>query len=100
MSSPQFNLELALEARDEGIRRVAVSNEQYIKVARAIARQIASQRGSVTSDDVRQACDLEPVHPGAYGAIFKSKDFQWTGQFRQSEAVSRHGGMQRVWRLA
>jgi len=37
-----YNLELALEARDEGIRRVAANNEQFLNVAGIRRRRGAS----------------------------------------------------------
>jgi len=94
-----FNLELALEARDEGIRRVAANNEQFLNVARAIARQLASERGAITMDDVRASCHLEPLHYNAWGAVFKHKDFQATGEYRKSALVHGHGNRQMVWGL-
>lgn len=99
-AAPQFNLELALQARDEGIRRVAVNNEQFLKVARAIAKQLCAERGAITMDDVRAACDLLPLHPNAWGSVFKDRAFQPTGEYRRSALVQGHGNRQMVWRLA
>ncbi len=94
-----FNLQLAMQFKEEGITRVANNNEHFLKVARNIARLYAKRHGTVTSDDVRRNCPLDPLHPNAYGAVFRGKEWRFTGHFERSEAVSRKGGMQRVWRL-
>lgn len=95
----QLDLMKALERRDDGIRKVAENNQRFLQVARRIAKSQAVIHGTVTMDDVRYHCPLDPLHPNAWGAVFKTKDFEFTGRFVQSEAVSRRGGMQRVWRL-
>lgn len=94
-----FNLSAAIELKNQGIRQVAENNEHFLFVARNIARSLAECRIEITSDDVRRSCPIEPLHPNAWGAVWKHKDFVWTGKYRQSRVVSRHGGMQRVWRI-
>ena len=51
-------------------------------------------------DDIRRELRVAPRHPNAYGSVFKNARFKFTGEYRQSELKSRHGSMQRVWRLA
>jgi len=99
MNQLDFSLPEAIVLRDKGINQVADNNEHFLEVARFHARDQARRRGAITADDVRKVCPLDPLHPNAYGAIFKSGEWEWTGQYRRSHAVSRHGGMQRVWRL-
>ena len=82
--SAQVDLFAGLAARDEGIRKVAENNEEFLDLARRTAVAICELRGCVTSDEVREAMPLVPKHPNAYGAIFKDKRFEWTGQFIQS----------------
>lgn len=94
-----FNLDAAIALRDEGLRRVAENSEEFLKEARGTARLICEAKGTVTADDVRRGCPITPRHPNAWGAVFKSKEFEFTGAMRQSEVETRHGGMQRVWRL-
>ena len=84
--------------RDQGLKRVAENNQEFIEAARGTAMLIAKAKGTVTADDVREGCPIEPLHPNAWGAVFK-KGFKFTGQYRQSHAASRHGGIQRVWEL-
>lgn len=94
-----FNRQLAMQFRDEGITRVAENNEHFLKVARNIAYALAKKNGRVTSDDVRRNCPLLPLHPNCYGAIWRDRRFAFSGRYVQSEAVSRRGGMQREWVL-
>jgi len=95
----QFDLITALEKRDQGIEQVAANNDRFLFITRRVARTLARANGHVTMDEVRQYCRLKPLHPNAWGAVFKHPDFEFTGRFVQSENVSRRGGMQRVWRL-
>ena len=94
-----FNLEDARAKRDQGLQDVADNNGHFLMVARDIAKRLAAVNGTVTMDDVRRRCPLDPLHPGAYGAVFRGKDWVFTGVYVQSQKVSRRGGMQRVWRL-
>lgn len=96
----EMNLTQARELRDVGIRTVAENNAEFLEAARACAKLICEGKGTVTSDDVREGCTKLPLHENAWGAVFKSKEFVFTGKYRQSSLVSRRGGMQRVWRLA
>jgi hypothetical protein len=93
----QFDLLAACQARDEGIRRVAENNQEFLVEAREVALRIAKRKGTVTADEVRRECELTPLHPNAYGAIFKSPKFKWTGSYRRSALVQGHGNLQRVW---
>lgn len=95
----QFDLVEALQRRDDGIKQVADNNPRFLEVARRTARRLAARGHSVTSDMVRRDCPLEPLHPNAWGAVFKGGEWEWTGQYRKSSLVQGHGNMQRVWRL-
>ena len=95
----KFDLNQAIVMRDQGVKQVADHNSHFLEVARNVARQQAMTHGEITSDDVRKHCHLAPAHPNAWGAVFKGPEWVWTGRYRASCAVSRHGGMQRIWRL-
>ena len=94
-----FNLTGSITLRDQGIQQVAQNNEQFLEVARNIARSLAECRIEITADDVRKDCPIEPLHPNAWGAVFKTNEFEWTGEYRRSALVQGHGNMQRIWRL-
>ena len=98
----KFDLKEARRLRDEGIETVAENNADFLAVARSIAKRLARGRigKSITCDDVRKRCPITPNHPNAWGAVFKEKTvWLFTGDYQQSAIVSRHGGMQRIWRL-
>ncbi len=99
MEQVEFDLQAARDARDEGIGKVASSNQEFLKHARFMAKEMAAVAGEVTADDVRRNVLLYPLHPNAWGAVFKDKRFVWTGRYKQSAQVQGHGNMQRVWRL-
>ncbi|MCP5016239.1 MAG: hypothetical protein GY938_13350 [Ketobacter sp.] len=99
MKQTIFDLDEARQKRDQGIKQVSDNNERFLNEARKTAKWLAQGGGKITMDDVREHCPLEPLHPNAFGSVFRHDDFVFTGQYRQSKAVSRRGGMQRVWRL-
>ena len=100
MNQLAFNLSEAILQRDAGIQRVAENNQQFLEVAREVAKRQVHWYGEITCDDVRKACPIDPLHPNAWGALFKTKEWEWTGRYRKSALVQGHGNMQRVWRLA
>ena len=95
-----FDLAAARAARDDGIDEVTENNHDFLLEARRIAVLIGQQHGTVTMDDVRKVCTVKPSHPNAWGAVFKDKRFEWTGQYHQSARVQGQGNLQRVWRLS
>ena len=98
MNQLDFNLDRAIVLRDRGIRQCADNNQHFLEVARNVARQIAMRKGDVTSDDVRRECPINPLHHNCWGGIWDGA-WKWTGEYRTSHIVSRHGDPQKVWRL-
>lgn len=85
--------------KDAGIKRVSAHNEEWLRHARARAREVWIERGNVTVDDLRECLGYwQPTHPNAWGAVFKSGDFEPCG-WKASTTPSCHGRMIRVWRL-
>lgn len=92
----------ALRRRDEGLAQVESAATEWLYFARMEARRQARLRGTVTMDNVRAELTgkgIEPPHSNVYGAVFKHKDFEWTGDYARSAVVQGHGNLQRVWRL-
>ena len=79
MNQLDFNYPEAITLRDEGLRQVADNNPHFLKVARRIARRIARLHGTVTCDQVRAECPLDPLHHNCWGALFSHEDFEYTG---------------------
>ena len=94
-----FDIDQAMTARDEGMKQVEQNNARFMFVARETAKRIARRRGTVTADDVRAECPFEPRHHNAWGPVFCTKDFEFTGERRRSKLKQGHGNEQRVWRL-
>ncbi len=95
----QFNQQLAMEFKDQGIKQVADNNKHFVKVAKNLALALCKKNGTVTCDDVRKICHLEPLHYNAWGSVFRDKRFEFTGRMQPSTNVKGHGNLQRVWRL-
>lgn len=87
--------------RDEGIDKVSDNNQVFIETMRGYARMIIRNSGSVTTDSLRVIADqigLEPNSHQAWGAIFRSKEFEACG-YTHSRVPSNHGRLIRRWRL-
>lgn len=69
--------------------------------AREYAKELCATHGETHADAVAKAmppalaAELGP----AAGAIFSTREWEWTGKWHTSERVSNHGRLQRIWRL-
>ena len=80
-----------------GMKQAAENRAELLERARQIALQFAHKNGTVTADDVAFRMD-KPLGPAA-GSIFKTKDFEFTGERRQSTRPDNHARELKVWRL-
>lgn len=98
-----FDAAAAQAGRDEGIARVASRNAAFMEYARRHAVVVATTRGEVTADTLREWLDgsrIVPSHFNAWGAVFSNHPrLVWSGRFRKSRLPQGHGNMQRVWVL-
>jgi len=106
LPKPQKTIFDAIEAeegRRKGMAKAAETREPILQVARRLAIEISRIRGKVTADDVQKALIRRGYHPSelgpAAGSIFKTGDFEFTGEWIKSERVSNHSRYLRVWRL-
>jgi hypothetical protein len=88
----------------DGMAMAAANNQHVLKLARSVAKEVALGRasGTATSDDVGKILALRYEIPGmgpAAGSLFKTKEWEWTGDFVKSTRVSNHSRLIRVWRL-
>ncbi len=94
-----FEWSEAAEARDAALDRLEAARAGWIELARAVAIRIASQRGEVTIDDVREACPPpEGVDPRVMGAVCRPPLFEACG-FTLSMRPECHRRPIRVFRL-
>ena len=96
-----FDKDESLRLKNRGMELAAQKRPELLKIARIIAKEIAVSQGTVTADDVASELDsraLPRLGPAA-GSLFKTADFEWTGQRVFSEQAANHGREIRVWKL-
>ena len=78
-----------------------LSKPEYLARARAAARELLATRESITVNDVRAVCPVpNGMEPRVMGAIFRTADFEATGEFVQSGRKTCHNRSIRRFRLA
>lgn len=91
-------------AKQEGMARAADNRAVLLEMARGFAHQHALLHGTVTADDVARQMAVHGFSPSALGpaagSLFKTSEWEWTGEYVKSIRVSNHSRMIRVWRLA
>lgn len=71
----------------------------WVRRARLAAMQIARDKGTVTIDDVHEACPLpEVMHLNTWGVVLRSPMFRPLG-WRESTRPVAHGRYTREWEL-
>lgn len=90
--------------KEAGIAAAAEGRDYLLEIARDRARLVARERGEVTMDDVVAAMLEDGFNPAdlgnAAGAVFKGKEWVFTGRFVRSARVASHSNLLRVWRKA
>ena len=90
--------------KEAGIAAAAEGREYLLEIARDRARLVARERGEVTMDDVVAALVADGFDPAqlgnAAGAVFKGREWVFTGRFVRSARVASHSNLLRVWRKA
>jgi len=95
MSNPSKGREL----RDAALAKHETEKREWIDQARAFAIRIATNRGKVTINDVRNHITLPPgVHPNTWGAVLKCRELQPIG-FDQAHHPAAHARLVRVYQL-
>lgn len=92
----------AQQAKDNGIALAASHRTKVLALARSIAFDLAAKNGGVTNaEDVAiqlEKMGIDSTQLGnAAGAIFRTKNWKFTGQFVTPVRLSRHGNQIRVW---
>ena len=85
---------------------VETNNHTWIESMRGEGRRIARAKGRVCADDLRDYAEtllrnygLQPKHPNAWGAIFRTDEFQML-DYCNSIHPSNHARLIRVYCLA
>ena len=95
----QLSLSRGIALKEDGLDNISSNNKSFLALMRAEAVRIASQRGWVTSDDLRvyaSELNIEPTHCNAYGAIFKGVRWKVIGR-RKSAVPSSHAREVKIW---
>ena len=98
-----FNKKEGLRRKKKGMAASASATHPQLDLARSIARALAAKKGRITIDDVGMAMwerHRVPTLGKAYGSVFRTSDFEKTGEYRQSVRKSSHARPVAVWRLA
>lgn len=99
-----FNFQESERRKFEGM--AAASSwpfDQPIHRARNIAIMLAKMNGHVCADDVYKWLEerlpevLAQIPANGWGSIFNTTKLKFSGKVKQSERVSRHTGIQRLW---
>jgi len=96
----EFNAQKSEQEKIFGLDRVEFHGKGFVVAMRKIAIDIAKKNGTVTCDDLRRVAqenDLQPHHPGAWGAIFTPKYFKHCG-WKKTEVVTSHARPIVIWR--
>jgi hypothetical protein len=101
---PLFDGRKARAAKARGMARAAAHHNELLEIARDVAESIArSGDGTVTMDEVALQMiriNYNPAELGnAAGSVFKSNQWEFTGERVKSNKVSSHAREIRVWRL-
>lgn len=85
--------------KDKGMQRVYGNNFEWVDQARIVAKNLATQYGSVSIDEVLEHCPRPAhIHPNATGTVFREKCWMKIG-YKQSTISSAHARAIGVFRL-
>jgi hypothetical protein len=97
-----FDGDRADRLKREGMEQAEDNAQSSLKLARMVARQIATRKGVVNADDVGRVLqrdyNLHTLGPAA-GSLFRGKEWEFTGNWVKSKRVTNHSRMLREWRL-
>lgn len=88
--------------KEKGMALAADANVDLLRIARDIAKQIAKRRlGLCNADEVGRELKRRGIADSlgpAAGALFKGKEWEWTGKRIKSSRITNHGRELKVWR--
>jgi hypothetical protein len=107
MTQPSlFDARESERLKRQGMRQAAKARRALLLDARRLAIAVAKKNdGLCTSDTLGQAAqvvwgiDLAGELGNAMGSMFKTDDWEFTGERVKSTRVKRHAGEVKVWRL-
>jgi hypothetical protein len=99
--SDLFDAAESRRRKERGIALAADAVPTLLNRARSFGRRHAALYGKVTADDVGAWLEQsgEPQLGPAAGQLFRSPEWEFTGEFVQSTRNTNHARLLRVWRL-
>ncbi len=100
-----FDAKLGEELKNRGMNVAATKRQAVLQKARQAVKEIAISRPGrcVTADDAQRWLIQNGHHPAelgnAAGSLFRSQEWEFTGNWTKSVRVSRHRNILRIWRL-
>lgn len=93
------NLTMGRALRDAQLTLFEQRDTAFLSHCRALAVEIARERGSVCINDIRSQVRLPAeLHPSVLGSVFKSKKFKAIG-FTEATHAAAHARVIRVYAL-
>jgi hypothetical protein len=89
----QLSLEDGHALKEDGQELVVGHNTVFVELMRNEAIRISTERGWVTSDDLRvyaSRLNLEPQHPNCWGGIFLGPQWRIVGRRKSAVPSSRN----------
>lgn len=94
------------ERRNAAVMKLQSGNGRWLTAVRELAHWYVGLHGSVTADDLAPYVERLRIEHGvvstsknAMGAVFATREWEWTGQWIKSERAHMHATDLRVWRL-
>jgi hypothetical protein len=89
------------QLRDLGLDKAESNSKHFVDTMRTIAKKIAREKGSVSTDDLRIEAvkiDIAPFHHNAWGSIFRGPEWVVVDR-KKSEFKGNHAREIKVWSL-
>lgn len=97
-----FSATQGVQEQQAGVAQAAAFRAEILSRARYAAKILGKTGSVVTADDVyalliANGYNIDALGPAA-GAIFRGKNWKFTGEWKQSNRVSNHARLNRVWK--
>lgn len=96
-----FSAVAGIAEQQAGVNAAAASRARILAKARDVAVRLGRVGSVVTADDVYASLiatgqNIDSLGPAA-GAIFRGKNWKFTGMWQQSTRTSNHARLNRIW---
>lgn len=87
--------------KQEALNLFEIHRAKYLALAREVAEKVYHRQGYVTTDDIRELCDVPQEYKDrrVLGSVFQAHEWQTTGKRIKSKFKDNHGRKIEVWEL-